>query len=282
MLDARTHQAVGLMNLRAPAIQVVPMLSAHAGVGRRTLMRHLALAELRRARRPLLIDEESGQLARRVEVHPTGDLQDCLDGHAPLESLWQITRDGLPVLAGERGLAALAMRPQALARWLATLPQQPAAPSLMLIHARSGQGGVVQALAELGVPAVLVTTTEADAITATYQLAKRLSAHALMSLGVLYNLATVEQAMRAHEGLADAAQRFLGLRLDYLGSAPYDPLLAGLPPGVRRRPVPLSAAGSVRPACDRLLNQLQRNPAVAPLAGDVRLTTADPLQSLIS
>lgn len=280
MLNAHTHQAAGLMNLKAASLQVVPLLSAHPGVGRRTLMRQLALAELRRARRPLLIDEEGGQLARRLEVHPQGDLQDCLDGHASLGSLTLLTREGLPVLAGERGLASLAMRPQALARWLATLPQQVPAPSLMLIHARSGQGGVVQTLAELGVPAVLVTTTEADAVTATYQLAKRLSAQALMSLGVLYNRATVEQAMRAHEGLADAAQRFLGLRLDYLGSVPYDPQLAGLPPGVRRRPVPLSAAGSVRPACDRLLNQLQRNP-VSPLAAAWSLPSTESLQSLL-
>lgn len=267
MLNVNAHQAAGLVQLASNALSVVPILSGHAGVGRRTLIRHLGLAELRRGKRPLLLDEAGGQLARRMEVHPLGDLQDCLDGHATLPSLWQVTKDGLPVLAGERGLANLALRPEALARWLATVPQQPGAPSLMLIHARAGQGGVVQAMGELGLPALLVTTTEADAVTATYQLAKRLSAQSLMSLGVVYNRATVEQAQRAHEGLADAAQRFLGLRLDYLGSVPYDPLLASLPPGVRRRPVPLSAAGSVRPACDRLLNQLLRITTAAAGAG---------------
>jgi MinD-like ATPase involved in chromosome partitioning or flagellar assembly len=279
MLNARTNQAAGLAHFRAesspmPAeassllsrtsvdrpFRVVPILSALPGVGRRTLLRQLILADLRSGGQPLALDEDADTLAHLFGLanHARSDLIQHLDGHETFESLISQSGEGIRAISAELGLASLALRPVALARFLDHVANRVDRISTLWINARAARDGVVTALAELGAEALIVTTTDTDAMTATYQLAKRMSAQRMLQLRVLYNCATAEQAARAHEGLSEAAQRFIGLRIDCLGSVPFDPLLAASPPGVRRRAMSLTAAGRARPALDRVLRELNR------------------------
>lgn len=287
MLNHRTHQATGLAQWRSPAdrqddlsdtgafasagvlgkavrpFRVIPVLSALPGVGQRTLFRQLVLADLKSGGRPLALDEEAAVLGGLFGLARTQrpDLLAHLEGQVAFESLVGTSSEGVRVIGAEQGLAALAVRPVALARFLDQLAARQDRITTLWINARGSRDGIVTALAELGTEALVITTTDTDAMTATYQLAKRLSARQMMQLRVLYNCATAEQAVRAHEGLADAAQRFIGLRIDCLGSVPFDPLLVregAAPPGVIRRPLHLAAAGGSRPAIDRVLRELNR------------------------
>lgn len=290
MLNARKHQASGLAQLRdathlpvnpsSPSalagvgpdatprgtrrpFRVIPVLSALPGVGQRTLLRQMLVADMKSGGRPIAMDEEDSVLGDLFELARTNrpDLLAHLDGHVAFESLVGTSAEGVRVIGAELGFASLAMRPVALARFLDQLAARAERISTLWINARASREGVVSALAELGTEALVITTTDTDAMTATYQLVKRLSARRMMQLRVLYNCATAEQAARAHEGLADAAQRFIGLRIDCLGSVPFDPLLVRegtAPPGVSRRPLHLAAAGGSRAALERVLRELNR------------------------
>ncbi|MDX2218623.1 MAG: hypothetical protein SF172_06320 [Burkholderiales bacterium] len=243
--------------------RVIPVLSALRGVGQRTLFRQMVLADLKSGGRPLALDEEdavlSGLFGLTAADRP--DLLAHLDGHVPFEALVGTSAEGARTISARKGLASLALRPVALARFLDQMAARPERITTLWINARASRDGVISALAELGTEAVVVTTPDSDAMTASYQLAKRLSARQMMQLRILYNCATAEQGTRAHEGLADAAQRFIGLRIDCLGSVPFDPLLlreGAPPPGVSRRPLHLATAGGSRPAIERVLRELNR------------------------
>jgi flagellar biosynthesis protein FlhG len=169
--------------------------------------------------RVALIDENNS-LAAAFGLSARHELAHCLRGDAAAERAVLRASEQIAVLPAARGLAQLRERSATPAKEIAALFARVAyTPSIVLCAAAplSARRTHVGLVGESEV--MLVASAHADGVTAAYtQLKALVRDSALESCHVLVARAKSEDAARAaFDNMADAAERFLNLRLSYCG-----------------------------------------------------------------
>ena len=213
--------------LPAPVFAVT---SGKGGVGKTNVVANLATALARTKRRIMAIDADLGlaNLDLFLGVKPTHTLADFFSGAAALDEIVVANRDGILLLPGASGVAAItALSRDQKNSLLTELDVMTADLDLVLVDTGSGISDVVTYFTSAAQEIVVVVTPELASITDAYALIKVLvSAHGRKRFAILANNVVDEaQALRLFDTLSGTALRFLNVSLDLLGWIPRDPQL---------------------------------------------------------
>lgn len=214
---------------RRPAT-AISFTSGKGGVGKSNIAAAMAVLLAQCGKRVLLVD---------------GDLAlaniDVLFGLKPRLTLQHVVRDGrrieeallegpagLSILPAGSGLQELAhLTATQLDELLSALRALYARMDYVLFDTPAGISLTVTALLEPSDRVVLVTVPEPTALTDAYALVKVLARRGRRDgIGVLVNQSDEREARSMFRGLSWVAEQFLDLKLEFIGHAPRDPLVA--------------------------------------------------------
>ena len=223
-LAARPRGARAKRLLPAPVFAVT---SGKGGVGKTNVVANLATALARTKRRVMAIDADLGlaNLDLFLGVKPTHTLADFFSGAATLDEIVVANRDGILLLPGASGVAAItALSRDQKNSLLTELDVMTADLDLVLVDTGSGISDVVTYFTSAAQEIVVVVTPELASITDAYALIKVLvSAHGRKRFAILANnVADEAEARRLFDTLSGTALRFLNASLDFIGWIPRD------------------------------------------------------------
>lgn len=217
-------QAEGLRRLLVPrGTRVLVLTSGCGAVGKTGIAANLAAALADGGREVLLLDESlAGAAAQRLGLRPKLGLHHALRGDATADDVLLRADCGVSVLPAGRALAALAAAHSSdreRARdWLARLGER--FDTVLVDAAGEGCRRVLPHAAE----EVVVMSPASAAITQGYAMVKRLSADwGKRRFHVVLNRARSRDHARAlFDNMAEVAQGYLSLDLEFLGDVPFD------------------------------------------------------------
>ena len=205
-----------------PRGRVVAVASGKGGVGKTNVAVNVAIGLAVAGRRVLLVDADVGLanvdlvLGRRPHAH----LGHVLAGRADLEAVVQEGPAGIRWVPGAAHLPEAADAPHR-ADVVAGLAALEGSHDFLILDLPSGIGPGVLGQVRQADEVVLVTTPEPPAVMDAYGLLKAAagtSAEPLGRVGLVVNLvANRGDARRVHERLRTAADRFLGVEIEFLG-----------------------------------------------------------------
>ena len=209
---------------------VFAVTSGKGGVGKTNVVANLATALARTKRRVMAIDADLGlaNLDLFLGVKPVHTLADFFSGAAALDEIVVANRDGILLLPGASGVAAITSLSRDQKNSLLTeLDVMTNDLDLVLVDTGSGISDVVTYFTSAAQEIVVVVTPELASITDAYALIKVLaSVHGRKRFAILANnVVDHAQAWRLFDTLSGTALRFLNASLDFLGWIPRDPQL---------------------------------------------------------
>jgi flagellar biosynthesis protein FlhG len=195
--------------------RVITITSGKGGVGKTSLVANLGLELGRLGRSVLLMDGDLGlaNLSLLFNLAPRCDLEDVLEGRAPLAEAVLDVRPGLRLIPAAAGAATLAtMTEERLDTLLADIQALGAGQDFLLIDTGAGLSPTVLALVALADRTLVVTTHEPTALSDAYGLVKAALARGQGRLDLVVNLAQSHvQARETHARLCRLTERFLGV-----------------------------------------------------------------------
>lgn len=202
--------------------------SGKGGVGKTSLAVNLAFALARQGQRVLLVDGDLGlanvDVLLGLEVQ--ANVRDILDwGADPLATVVSL-HPCLGILPASSGVPEMANLGPEEQQELEGILKVIAAPyDLVLVDTGAGLGPAVLWFNRLADHSLVVVTPDPTSLTDAYALIKvLLQQHRCHRFLVVVNHTQGEEEARQTFGaLARAAERFLGLALEYLGALPADP-----------------------------------------------------------
>jgi len=241
-------QANGLNGLGAPpAVQVIAVASGKGGVGKTSVAVNLAMTFAMSGRQTMLLDADLGlaNVDLVYGVRPTHTIEAVLRGERRLADVVVEGPAGVRLLAAASGTAELtALSP---AQQLCILDEVDALDGeldVLLIDVAAGISSNVLYFAAAASETLVVTTPEPTAVADAYALIKTLATRwERRTFPVLVNMAaSAADAEATFARLAAVAQRFLSVRLDFVGWVPFDDVV---PRAVRAHtPFVLAAPGA--------------------------------------
>jgi flagellar biosynthesis protein FlhG len=216
-------QAAGLRRLLArPAVRVLALASVLAPQAQALLAVQLGAALARRGARPVLLDASDGEAAAALGLAPRHDLLELLEGRRAFHEAALAGPEGLRVLGGARGIAALEHADADGWRGMFAAfgaLREPAGVVLLnlapggLRAAGRASGGAVDVGLALG--------ASASGVTAAYALVKAAQQlHGQRRFRLLFVDAAPAEAIALAARMRDTARRFLGAQLAYGGALP--------------------------------------------------------------
>ena len=221
-MSARTDQATGLRALMRPLIpSVMVAVAAHDSVARHEPFLQMAVAAALSGHEVVLLDATPGELAQLLKLRARYELLHLLQGEKQFEEVVQTLPafDHLRYLSAHRGLRALSESPGGMQSLLQGFSQLQRVPDFIVAH---GGPALIPLLAEIAALQGEMTwrvVPRPEVITATYAQLKWVARayprlrHRIWLHGVL----DATSADHVFANLAEAAQRFLGAHVQYLG-----------------------------------------------------------------
>ncbi len=205
-----------------PHTRSIAVTSGKGGVGKTSVATNLAIAFARRGRKVLLVDGDLSlaNVDLLLGVVPQKNLGDVILGNASIEEVLLDTPEGVRLLPAGSGVEELAdlddFRREALLRELSRVET---GCDLILLDTGSGIGRSTIHFARAADQIVVVTTPEPTAFSDAYATLKVLSRGRLRGRpGILVNMASsAEEGRETERRIRLVAERFLGMRPEYLG-----------------------------------------------------------------
>jgi flagellar biosynthesis protein FlhG len=221
-----SDQAEGLRRLLSPGfVRILTLASPRPRLGKSTVVLNLAAAMARRGRRVLVLDEHapSAQLQGTLRSSPQHDLLAAVQGKAPLEACVGSGPAGVQFVCAHDAIRRLPSLHSEEQSALADAMRQLAhSADVLLVDPAPGTSDSSISLSLAAQELLLLTTQDTQSITDTYALIKRLAQNfAHRRFHVLVNKAKASaQAEGIYNNMAQAAARYLGVQLAYLGHLP--------------------------------------------------------------
>ena len=252
--QAETLRALGMRNLETgerPA-HVIAITSGKGGVGKTNITASLAMAMERQGLRVLVLDGDLGlaNLDIALGVTPRATLLDLLEGQVSIEHAVTRVSDGVSLLAGCSGRFDLAnLTPQERYCLFSAIDPLERDFDVLLIDTGAGIGSNAVELAGAAQTVVVVGNDEPTSLADAYAMIKVVASRSGVSrFGFVANMVRTESEGRAVYGkLSSLVDRFLGVRLRYLGAVHEDRVV----PRCLRKGVPffVSDPGAAASVC---------------------------------
>ncbi|MHB9145356.1 MAG: AAA family ATPase [Symbiobacteriia bacterium] len=213
-----------------PGARVIAISSGKGGVGKTTFVVNLALALAQAGRRVALIDADLGtaNVDVMLKVDPLFNLSHVIAGEKDLNDIIIDGPYGLHVVPGGSGLQELAnLNEWQFGRLLTSLGELEKHHELLLIDTGAGLSKNVTNFFLAADEVIVVTNPEPPATLDAYGLLK-VAAEQGRTHGihlVVNRAESPSEAGAVAQKFIETAQKFLGLRVDFLGYIPMDPLV---------------------------------------------------------
>jgi flagellar biosynthesis protein FlhG len=250
-----------------PPLRVIAVASGKGGVGKTNVTANLAVALSRQGQRVCVLDADLGLANLDVVfgLTPEWSLLHVLRGERHLAEVMVDGPAGVRVIPAASGFEEMtALAPADRMRLLDEVDALDGSLDILLIDSAAGISTNVLYFSAAATDTLVVITPEPTALTDAYALIKLLaSRYGRREFLVTVNMAAGSaDAEAAFQRLARVAQRFLRVRLEYLGYVPYDDAVSQ---AVRQQqPILLTAPAS--PASLALARLAERVAARAPSA----------------
>ena len=235
----------------ANAPRVITVTSGKGGVGKTNFSANLAICLSRRGLRVVILDADFGLANIEVlfGVLPSYSLAHILSGEKFIEEVLTDGPCGIKFVSAGSGFKELAnIKEWQMAYLLENLSRLDELADVIIIDTGAGISESIVKFVMASDETVLVTTPEPTSITDAYALIKTVREESKLSGSMAEIKIVVNRIDEKNEGvdvftrLYRVAERFLGLKLDYIGSMPYDPQLVKAVK--KQQPVLLYAEGS--------------------------------------
>ena len=270
MRERSADATAALVTAPAP-LRVIAVTSGKGGVGKTNLSANLAVALALQGERVCVLDADLGlaNLDVVLGLSPSRTLLHVLRGECTLAEVIVEGPAGVRIVPAASGFAELtALGAAQQLRLLDEVDGLDGCFDVLLVDTAAGISRNVLYFAAAATETLVVITPEPTAITDAYALVKILATrHGRRDFLVLVNMAAgTADAETAFRRLARVAERFLRVRLEYLGYVPYDD---AVPRAVRQQqPVVLGAPGTAASdALTRLAQTLRGRPPASPTGG---------------
>ncbi len=252
-------------------LRAIAVTSGKGGVGKTNLTANLAVALARRGQRVCVLDADLGLANLDVVcgLSPARSLLHVLRGEARLADVIVEGPAGIRIIPAASGFAELtALDAAERLVLLEEVDGLDGSLDVLLVDTAAGISPNVLYFAAAATEVLIVVTPEPTALTDAYALVKLLATrHGRSEFLVTVNMAAGPgDAEAAFRRLARVAERFLRVRLEYLGYVPHDD---AVPRAVRdQRPVVLGTpATPSSQALTRLARRLLARPPSGPTGG---------------
>ncbi|MCL5677628.1 MAG: AAA family ATPase [Firmicutes bacterium] len=211
-----------------PGARVIAISSGKGGVGKTTLVVNLALTLSEAGKRVALIDADLGtaNVDVMLKIDPLFNLSHVISGEKDLSEIIVDGPFGLHVVPGGSGLQELAnLNEWQFGRLLTSLSELEKNHDLLLIDTGAGLSKNVTNFFLAADEVVVVTNPEPPATLDAYGLLKVTSEQGRKhGIHLVVNRAeSPSEAGMVAQKFVETAQKFLGLKVDYLGHVPTDP-----------------------------------------------------------
>ena len=225
------HQRVGKVECPQEhpggQVRVFSVASGKGGVGKTTIVTHLAVAMAQQGRKVLLIDADLGLANIDVvfDLSIPYNLNHFFSGERTLKEIMVDGPHGVKILPAGSGMQKLAhLDSQQKMHFLAELDALHDDVEIVLIDTEAGISENVTYFTVASQEIIVLTTPEPTAITDAYALMKVLSLdYHQKHFHLLVNLVTDgDEGLDVYRKLSVVSNRYLDISIDYLGCLPAD------------------------------------------------------------
>jgi flagellar biosynthesis protein FlhG len=208
-------------------VRTIAVASGKGGVGKTNVTANLAISLRKLGKKVMIVDADLGLSNIDVLLHlaPKHNIQNLLDGDMPLKDILIEGPHGIKILPAGSGVQELtALNEFQRLKILEAFDSYSDDVDVLLIDTAAGISENVAFFCIAAQEIVIVTSPEPTAITDAYALIKVLSTrYQEKEFHILVNsVRNPEEAVEVFRRLSLAADRFLNISLQYLGSLPYD------------------------------------------------------------
>lgn len=228
MAEVVQDQAEGLRRLLArDSVRVVTLTSGRTGVGKSNIVVNLAAALAKRGRHVLVLDEQQGKggIEALLGLAARYDLMHVIRREKTLEEVMLHGPEGVDIVSAGKGLRVLGELKQEDQDWLVqSFRQLSQSVDVVLVDAVAGIASNVLPLGLASQEIVIVVSQHPSSITDAYALIKVLNQRfAIRRFHILASKVQSEaEAHTLYRNMAEAAERFLEVSLDFMGYVPFD------------------------------------------------------------
>lgn len=228
MVEFAQDQAEGLRRLLAhDFVRVVTVTSGRRRAGKTSIVLNLAVALARCGKNVLVLDEQAGKgnIDAMLGLKPHFDLLHVIRREKTLDEVIMQGPEGVQIVPAAQGVRKLAQLSVAEQEWLVqSFSHLPKAVDVVLVDAVAGIAGNVLSLSLAAQEVVVVVSGEAASITDAYAMIKVLRQdYAKQRFHIVVSKAKTEgEAQAIFNNMAQAANRYLDVSLEYMGYVPLD------------------------------------------------------------
>lgn len=239
--------------------RVITITSGKGGVGKSSISVNLAIQLSRLGKKVVILDADFGlaNIEIMLGIRPQYSLLDVMKGRKSIKEVIIQGPENIGFISGGSGIKELTnLQADEVNSLLKTMYELDQMADVVIVDTGAGISDTVMELVMASSEVMLVTTPEPTSITDAYALLKTLnripefSAKECQIKMIGNRISTYEEGKELYEKLSTVVDKFLNIKLQYLGTIPYD---EHIPKAImKQQPVSISYpnAASARAMCE--------------------------------